>query len=321
MTKIGLKEPFELKKRPHPALKDIPPLDPKGPEMDAIRAAIMQTGQIVEPVLLDSEGRIATDHGRMLVQAACDLGIEQIAYQETEFDGPTLIANELLVRRHYTKGAVAFLLYPHLESAWKASKARRVANLKQWTKTPINSDSALSAQSGKVEAPVCHTMDDFALEIGISRRLLMQASEVHAYFEKHEGKKFKFKIKGGPQDGGIVEATLREYFTPRIVGQPTGGEHGEDSGSVIGLGACIAGMAAKVDGKDYLGEERPVYTYATSEFWSRRIAALMDGADDWHKTPEEIKIKALAILRANLKRMPEEWVDLMLSEAEKRAKR
>lgn len=316
MTKIGLKEPFELKKRLHPALKDIPPLDPKGPEMDAIRAAIMQTGRIIEPVLLDSEGRVATDHGRMLVQAACDLGIDQIAYQETELDAATLILSELTLHRQLTKGAVAFLAYPLLETAWKASKARRSLNLAKWAKTPINVESALAHDRETIEAPNCKTVEDFAQEIGMSRRVFFEAQKVHNLFEDHEGKKFKFTVDGGSADGEIVESTLRDWFTPRIIRQPFGGEH--ESQRPMGLGAVCAACAYVISEKNFTGGKRPSHTHQTPEFWQKRIESLSNGFKNWDKTTDDVKQKALAYWAGNVRNLPEEILEATLREATRR---
>lgn len=112
--KIKLRDPNKLRKRLAPALKRIPALDDQSQE--TIRAVILQTGCILDAVKLDAGGRVATDHGRTLVLAACDLGLKQIAAIETGLDTATLILDDLAVKRHLTKSAIAYLAYPLLET-------------------------------------------------------------------------------------------------------------------------------------------------------------------------------------------------------------
>jgi hypothetical protein len=307
MKQIELMDPQDLKKRLHPALKRIPVLDDASQE--AIRAAIMQTGSITDPIKLDADGRVATDHGRTLVLAACDLGLSEIAVQMTDLDAATLILDELTTRRHLTKSAIAYLAYPLLKPAWEAARIRQAACLKKGAKTP--------------DFPVLHsadygarTVEDFAKERGLGQTYLFEAQKVHQLFEEFESRRFKFTIQGGKHDGEIAELTLREYFEPRIIRQPIGGEH--EQNRPMGLGAVVAAIGYVISGKNFTGAARPQYQFEQFEFWVKPIGSLQDGFRHWKKMPEKTRKLCVKLWAATLNGLPEELWDITIQQAERR---
>jgi len=304
---IEYRDPQQLKKMLAPALKRIPVLPAE--DQERIRAALMQTGSILDPVRLDADGRVATDHGRTLVLAACDLGVKEVQVAVTDLDSASLILDELTTRRHLTKSAIAYLAYPLLETAWKSARIRKADCLKKGAKTP--------------DFPVVHSVDygprtveDFANEHGIGRTFLFEAQKVHELFEEYEGREFNFVVVVGKQDGELVPSTLRDWFEPLILRSPIGGEH--ERSRPMGLGAVVAACGFKISGKNYTGEERPNHSYDAEQYWVKHVTGFQAGFDNWEKIPEKVKWAAKKMWEATLKKMPEELWDLTVAAAEKR---
>ena len=86
--------------------------------------------------------------------------------------------------------------------------------------------------------------DELAEEIGISRAFLFEARKVHELFT--DKKVYSFNVQGGAQDGTVRECTLKEWFEPRILRAPIGGEH--EQNRPLGLGGVIAGIASVREG-------------------------------------------------------------------------
>jgi len=125
--------------------------------------------------------------------------------------------------------AVAYLAFPHLKPAFEIARLQKLEKL---AKTPANLVVHSCTTSAK-------TVEELAEDVGICRRLLMEAQAVHKLFA--ERTKYAFAVEGGPQDGDVQDLTLKEYFEPRILRAPIGGEH--EQTRPMGLGAVIAGAA------------------------------------------------------------------------------
>jgi len=315
---IEYRDPQQLKKMLAPALKRIPVLP--ADDQERIRAALMQTGSILDPVRLDADGRVATDHGRTLVLAACDLGVKEVQVAVTDLDSASLILDELTTRRHFTKSAIAYLAYPLLETAWKASKIRRVSNLmpgnKVGAKMSENPNVSRKSPEATIENLPTRTIEEFAAEHGVERNLLFEAQKVHELFEENEGREFNFVVVGGKQDGELVPSTLRDWFEPLILRSPIGGEH--ERSRPMGLGAVVAACGFKISGKNFTGEQRPSHSYDAEEYWVKHVTGFQAGFNHWGKIPEKTKYAASRMWEGTLKTLPEELWELTLAAAEKR---
>jgi hypothetical protein len=227
--KFDHRDPAAL--RPHQILKWIP--EPSEDSHDLLSAAdtIRECGPI-HPIVIDDAGEILDDSSRLRWMAAKRMQLRSVpvlVHRQGELI-PLIALSALIGRPHYTRSALAYLAVPLLKPAFDAARTARVENLKNAEKSSIVHSVHYR-----------QTADEFAEALGICRRLLFSARQVRAEFEK-DRKRYQFTLEGGPDDGREVALTLQEYFEPRILRQPIGGEH--ESHRPLGLGAVIAGIAS-----------------------------------------------------------------------------
>ena len=232
---IEHRDPVSLKGHIHPTLKSIPELSQESEEFIAMAAGVGRLG-ITEPLKVDAEGRILEDHSRTMLQCALRWQLTSVPVTVIpEPNVPLIIISGLAHRRHLTKAAIAYLATPLMHQAFTIAREKRLKNL-------ANLDSALSALSStKVPAS---TVDDLAEEMGICRRTLFDARKVHELFA--DKKVYSFNVQGGAQDGTVRECTLKDWFEPRILRAPIGGEH--EQNRPLGLGSVKAGIASVREG-------------------------------------------------------------------------
>ena len=231
--KIEHHDPADLRGHIHPTLKTIPELSEESEEFLAIAAGVGQLG-IRQPLQIDDEGRILDDHSRTLLRCALRWQMKTVpVIVVPEPNVPLTIISGLAHRRHLTKSGIAYLSAGLIEQAFTASKHKRLENL------------ANSQCFPKVSAETpFKTAEDLATEIGIGRNLLFEARKVHELFA--DKRTYTFNVVGGSRDGSVVECTLREWFEPRILMAPIGGEH--EQNRPLGLGGVIAGTASVKQG-------------------------------------------------------------------------
>jgi hypothetical protein len=179
-----------------------------------------------KPITIDEHGRILD--GRHRWRAAKRLGLETVpCIERAEAEAATVILNSIVARKHYTKSALAFEVYPFFkaahEEAVRMAQQARLRKLKQGVEVP-STDSV-----GRRE-----TVDQFAAAIGVSTDLFQQAANVHKIF--------------------AFDPSYAEQMIPRIYAEPVGGEH--ESTRPVGLGAVIAGYQGKTRTED---KAKPVY--------------------------------------------------------------
>lgn len=224
--KIEFKNPAALSV--HPALKSIPPLDEA--ELKNWRAGLAEDDDRVPPLVADARGRLLTDSSRSWWLCAKARGLESVPVTTVdEADAPVQIIRDLAHRRRFTLGAVAYLAYPHFAPAFARSKLRRAANLRH------------AGANAAVDAPEFSTVEDLAAALGVGRNLFFQAKKVHELFADEN----LYPVRDAA--GKIQRLTLKEFFEPKILRAPTGGEH--ESERPVGLGGVIAGVAAVKEGR------------------------------------------------------------------------
>jgi hypothetical protein len=213
---IQLKDPTEL--RPHPLKKSLPKAaewQKGGESFNALLEDVRERG-IDTPLLITSTNEILDGEVRWL--AAKALRLDEVPTLEVPFAcAASIILALLLQRQHLSKGALAYLAFPLLASAFMESGRRRMQRLTKGQQIPV---AALSAATGKQTER--EKIAAFAATLGISQRLLWQAKSVHELFARNP----EFKAKMEPR-------LLRHH----------GGE-GEDE-RPVGLGAILAGDAGE----------------------------------------------------------------------------
>lgn len=225
-----MRDPRELRGHVHPALKSIPELAEDSPEFLAIAAGVGQCG-IIQPLLVDGQGRILDDHSRTLLRCALRWQIKTVPIQITSEDNiDLLIIHSLAHRRHLSKSAIAYLAVPHLEPAFEYARLRK---LKQIKENPVVSPG-----------DYFKTVEDMASALGIGRNLLFEARKVHQAFT--DRKIYTFNVQGGSRDGDIVECSLKAWYEPKLLQPFIGGEH--EAKRPLGLGGILAGIASVKEG-------------------------------------------------------------------------
>lgn len=157
----------------HPLLKGLHRKESESPEFISFVEDIRARG-IQDPIKVDSENRIVD--GRHRYWAAKQLGIRELkAVVVPDGEVVSTVVQSLLQRRHYSKGARAYMIVPFFKDAFEEARTRHLAFL---------------ASGGKAKVPFEETVAGFAVKLGISDRLLAQAQKLHTIFtEKPELKK------------------------------------------------------------------------------------------------------------------------------------
>lgn len=281
-------------------------------EQRALRASLLQTGQLTEPVLLDAEGRVATEHGREMVLAACALGLPQIATRPSDLDAETLLLDDLTQRRVFTKSAIAYLAYPLLQPAFEAAKKRQQASLKKGPNPQCF--PVVGCPTTEKE-----TVADFAREKGIERSLLFSAQKVHQIFTQHATRKFTFTKEGGAEDGGVVECTVKEWFAPKLLRAPVGNEHEDGPYKPISLSGVIKGVGYLLSGHNFTGKDRPGRDPEQLDFWTKPMSVLRDDCFAvWDKLGKQKQKLAAELWKRMVAKLPEELADVTIEEIERR---
>ena len=215
----------------HPALKLIPELAQDSEEFLALAAAVKKCG-FIRPLLVDTEGRLVDDHSRSLWRVALRWQLTAVPCLVTPEPMLALI-HSLKDVRHMTKSAIAYLLLPVVENQVKAALAQHRENLSK------GQYKTFSASGGEGLVPSAPTLPKLCEELGFSEDMLDRARKVHDEFLSKTV--YTFDVVGGPQDGSVKQCTLKEYFEPRILQTPVGGEH--EQNRPMGLGAVMAAIA------------------------------------------------------------------------------
>lgn len=269
----------------HPLARQLPEWPKDDPRFIALVDDIRSRG-IDQKILVDRENRIVD--GRNLWRAAKQLEIEEVevgVVADEDIAG-TLLAG-IIHRRNLTKGQRAYLVYPFLEPAHQEAQRRKLAMLRKGNVSP----SCTECTTGK-------TIQDFAEQIGVGRRLFMQAAEIHRLMASN--KKFEWNDERKP-------LTLREYYEPRIL----------DDDDPAGLGAVIAGIGAKLSpntANQVKSGQLELFTHAFDTLKTRFTY--------WEKFTPKQKEQARPEIRAAVAAMPEDLrgeFEQAIKEANKKA--
>lgn len=189
-------------------------------ESQAMRRSIREKGILV-PLLVTPDNQIMDGVTRWMNARALQLAEVPVLVMAEEECLSILIDTELH-RRHHTKGQLAFRLAPMIESAWGERQRRQIASLSRGAASP---------------SPACKTVEEYALEAGVSIALMKQAREIHQLFKQHAETVWEFG-----RDGEAVgfkrgdQLTFEQYFTARIMA----------AHDPIGLGAALTGIKQKL---------------------------------------------------------------------------
>ena len=266
--------------RDHRLINWIPGLNKQGPQFLALVDSFTRDG-LHEPVKITARHEFADPDSRDRLCAALAAGLPNVPCQIIPDDQvATTFLSTLLLRRHFTKSALAYLAYPALKPAFDEARVRRLEIIQK----PNDLRSALPALDTTVEA--------YAEKLGISRRLLFEAKSVHEIFARD------------PEYCALME--------PRILGEPIGGEHEEKR--PVGLGAVIAGHAGRKN------KNEPRVDSHQLDLFRDGWKSLRNRLVYWDNFTDEQKTQAIESAREAFSVMPGELREALLKEARRLAK-
>ncbi len=163
----------------HSLVRNLPRWPDGSPEMAALAGDIAGRG-IDQPLIVtetDAGGKTPGYYylldGRHRMLAARQAGIEEVpVIVRPEEDAVGIVIGSLVQRRHYNKGALAYLCYPVLAAAAEIGVRNRASHLMQGTKRPKSTESTYG------------DLEDVCARCGFGRDLYFQARKVHEVFER-----------------------------------------------------------------------------------------------------------------------------------------
>lgn len=204
-------------------------------EARALRRSIQARG-VLHPVIITHQGDILD--GVMRWMACRALQIDVPCIERPEDEAVHILLESELHRRHHTKSQLAFRLAPIIDDAWQHQRAKM--------------QSTQYAPHGAMPQTVprtARTVDEYAVDLGVSVRTLKLARELHALFRQHDGKAWDWSATEleaiGRKPG--EELTFREYFTAHILQ-----EH-----DPMSLGGALAGLKQKLSQAMWAGQGKP----------------------------------------------------------------
>lgn len=274
MKKIENKNPNEL--TVHALAKAMPQWSKDDARYIALVEDIRERG-IDQPLLIDADEKILVGVERWKV--AKQLQIKEVPILVCSGDPATVILQALIKRKHYTKGALAYVAYPLLKTAHTEAVKRRLEILKNANK----SSSSAQWTMGK-------TIEDFANENGFGRSLFFQAAELHKLFKKSDEECAEWEAKHPKVDPALRTEgpiNLRSHFEQKLL-------DGE-----IGLGAVLAGIAGLTSTR---GKAKP--NYGQLELFSEAFETLEKRFKYWNGFDERAKNEASPVIRRVVREMP-----------------
>lgn len=165
-TKTLLLDPAGL--ADHPLLAHIPVWAKDSEEFKSLRESLRTDGQLYE-ILIDSGHRVVDGRNRRNALAA--IGAQATCRIVPDAEVSTIIFRALMQRRHFGKGALAFLAVPLVQPLIAAAQARRLACLRR-------GDSPVTAPCGD------GSMECIARDVGVSKDTFDRARRLYELLSK-----------------------------------------------------------------------------------------------------------------------------------------
>jgi len=198
--------------RPHFCIRHIPEWPDNSARMMALRRELQTTG-LCPPIQMTAKHEIVDPDSRDRWRAARMLQLTSIPVAFiADGEESNACASTLAHRRHLTKSALAYLIFPLVEPMLKQARARAIKMLQKGNDLP----------SG-FETPTAKSVVEIAAQYGIENTLFKDAKKVHAIF--------------------AADPQFKAQMEPRILQEAIGGEH--EQNRPVGLGAVIAGYEGK----------------------------------------------------------------------------
>lgn len=295
-----MRDPAELRGHIHPALKSIPELAEDSQEFLAIAAGVGQVG-VLNPLLVDEQGRILDDHSRTVLRCALRWQLREVPVQVLpDANAPMVIIHSLIHRRHLTKAACLYLTWnlygPAVEKAVEQQRIRVAKGIKK----------ANDLQDG-LSPSYAKTKEELARELGCDPKMFDLCAKVVKLFA--DPKKYWVPHLTNP-DSDPVELTLREYFEPKLLRAPIGGEH--EQNRPIGFAGILAGAESiKEENKEGAFSSRKNLNERGQMFLFERKVDLAGGWKYYMKSSDEERQRYVEHFRQLVARLSDDEKDAM----------
>lgn len=168
----------------HPATANIPHSPEESAELDALTRDVGERG-VDQPIMVVPNGKFwFVVDGRHRFAAALGAGLTHIpAIVRREEEVPGIILASLVLRKHFTRGALAYISVPFLSATAEACKARQRTNLLAGIKRQEVDDADQS------------TLEDKCAKLGFSIDLYQQAFRLRGIFAESDDYKAQAEPK------------------------------------------------------------------------------------------------------------------------------
>ena len=267
----------------HPALKSQPRLSDD--QLLSWRKGMKRRGESATPAIYVTADNQIVD-GRHRFWCAKKLGWKTIpAIMVKDEEICSLIFETLANRRHYSKGQLAYIIAPMIDEIFAEAKKRQM--------------------TGTAATPNTETPESIAAGLGISYRVLLQAREIHDYFDTDKAK----RTLTDRDEVTEKNVTLKEFFEPRIllVEDPEAPRT-----RAYGLGAVLAGIKQILTleqregaGRSH-GGGRPERVEKQLQLFGTAMTGLQNKFVYWTKWDEDTRTEAIKALPPVIEKMPRE---------------
>jgi hypothetical protein len=278
----------------HRELKAMPRLANDDERMVAWRRGMKRSGPDAREILITAENEIVD--GRHWFWNAKTLAWPKVRVKVVKEDEVMAIIFETLAnRKHYTKGQLAYLLAPMLEEMVSEAKNRSLSNLKRGATAPDPHSVRIGEQ----------TPEEIAVELGISYRVLLQASELHTTYWPDTTPRTITDRDGNKE----ANTTFKKFFEPRILMA----EDPEDKHTrPYGLGAVLTAVK-QINAQEHnrkIGHEhgggRPEKVGKQLSLFGDAMRGLKNKFIYWQKWEPETRKAALNELPPVVEQMPDD---------------
>ncbi len=190
----------------HPILAAIPNPPDEQEATERLQLDVEARG-LDEPLAVDEQNRVV--NGRRRLRVVLGLNHPEVRIERVPNASVVgIILASLVHRRHFTKGALAYVVFPLLEPSLAEAQKRQLAVLKQGP----NSPSSTQWTTGR-------TVEEIAHQCGFGRSIFYQAKDVHKLFGQQAV--YKAKMEGMLLAGETsLQGVLAGFNGQQNAGQP-----------------------------------------------------------------------------------------------------
>lgn len=271
--------------RPHPATKHLYTLTADHPVRAALADSMRAHGYDPDkPLTITADGHIVD--GRHRFAAAKAAGLDHVPCVVISDDRvQSAILDSIAARKHFTKSALAFEIWPILKPA--VEEARRGAANKILRKS--------LSDSSPTQSETCQTIPELAFRYGISQDLLTMAEKVHEAFR--------------------ADPAFAAEYLPKLYACYTADEHADASTRAVGLGGIIKAWGYHQAIIQHPGKARggrPEEEAAQMQLFTRTVSSdFRNRWEYWQAASDESKAEVIQAIRKAAAQTPQDQCEAM----------